>query len=80
MTEIMKSALVKRNHGRPLLQVEAFDQIRQTQETKAIEMDDRPTADGEVYGCKECGEERNPRIVAGKWTRPVCGSEKLVSL
>ena len=80
MTEIMKSALVKRNHGRPLLQVEAFDQIRQTLETKAIEMDDRPTAEGEVYRCEECGEERNPRIVAGKRTGPVCGSEKLVSL
>ena len=32
------------------------------------------------HGCHECGEERLPRIVAGKLTCPICGSERIVSL
>jgi DNA-directed RNA polymerase subunit RPC12/RpoP len=32
-----------------------------------------------VYGCIDCGEEREPRMVAGRPTCPECGSQKLTS-
>lgn len=33
-----------------------------------------------THGCATCGEERPPRIVAGKLTCPECGSVNLVCL
>jgi ribosomal protein L37AE/L43A len=33
-----------------------------------------------VHGCHSCGEENEPRIVAGVMTCPDCGSTDLVCL
>lgn len=35
---------------------------------------------GFYHGCRDCGEERKPRIVAGKLTCPECGSENIVCI
>lgn|ERR1700683_109168 len=32
-----------------------------------------------IYGCLDCGEEREPKMVAGWMTCPECGSQKLTS-
>jgi len=32
------------------------------------------------HGCHDCGEERVPRIVAGRFICPECGSENIVNL
>ena len=34
----------------------------------------------QTHGCHACGEERPPRLVAGKLTCPECGSENLVCI
>jgi ribosomal protein L37AE/L43A len=33
-----------------------------------------------THGCHDCGEERFPRIVAGKLTCPECGSTNIVCI
>jgi hypothetical protein len=38
------------------------------------------TVVGKTHGCKDCGEERYPRVVAGKMTCPECGSENIVCI
>lgn len=35
---------------------------------------------GKTHGCHGCGEERVPRIVAGRLTCPDCGSENIVCI